>query len=73
MITRLLLAAVRNLLCLAGRAPAPESAALAALADAELADFAFCPRQQRPTAHAMREDGSRRCWDCGHETHGRTR
>lgn len=69
--TRLLFA-VRDLFRLTVRAPALEPAALAAPADAELADFAYCSRQQRPTAHAMRADGSRRCWDCGLETHGRT-
>lgn len=36
----------------------------------DVLDFDLCPREQRTRPHAMREDGSRRCWECGHETAG---
>ncbi|MFJ7489755.1 hypothetical protein ACIQZB_00590 [Streptomyces sp. NPDC097727] len=66
---------VRELL--AGPAPAPAFApnglALTALwldGRADLADFDDCPREKRRTPHAIRADGSRRCFRCGHETPG---
>jgi hypothetical protein len=63
-----LLAAVRGRLHPTGAEPFHEIPA-----DADLADFDTCPREQRTTAHAISADGSRRCWNCGHETPGRTR
>ncbi|MYX33456.1 MULTISPECIES: hypothetical protein [unclassified Streptomyces] len=38
--------------------------------DADSNDFEQCQREGRRTPHAMRGDGSRRCWNCGHETAG---
>lgn len=35
---------------------------------AEVLECASCPCCGRITAHAMRRDGSRRCWTCGTET-----
>ncbi|MEU1180569.1 hypothetical protein ABZ464_23505 [Streptomyces sp. NPDC005820] len=59
----------------AGPAPAPASSVLAlpalwAEGHADIADFADCPREKRRTPHAMRADGSRKCFRCGHETPG---
>jgi hypothetical protein len=57
----------------AGPAPAPSVLALPALwaeGRADIADFADCPREQRRTPHAMRADGSQKCFRCGHETPG---
>ncbi|MDX3067289.1 hypothetical protein PV518_34830 [Streptomyces sp. ND04-05B] len=54
-------------------APAPPVMALPALwraGSADIADFAHCPREKRRTPHAMRADGSRLCFRCGHETQG---
>jgi hypothetical protein len=31
-------------------------------------EFARCPAEQRTTFHAIRRDGSRRCWTCAHES-----
>ena len=40
------------------------------LADGEIdgADFAYCPRQDRVTAHSLHTDGSQSCIDCTHTT-----
>lgn len=57
----------------AGPAPAPNEPAPPALwlqGRADLADFDDCPRQNRRTPHAIRADGSRQCFSCGHETPG---
>lgn len=56
----------------AGPAPAPLMAlpALWAEGRADIADFDNCPREKRRTPHAMRADGSRQCFCCGHETPG---
>jgi hypothetical protein len=59
----------------AGPAPAPARPVLAlpalwAQGRADIADFDDCPREKRRTAHGMRADGSRKCFDCGHETPG---
>lgn len=37
-------------------------------AEADVADYAHCPAEGRRTPHALRSDGSRRCWSCRHET-----
>ncbi|MET7695832.1 hypothetical protein ABZT06_49635 [Streptomyces sp. NPDC005483] len=52
--------------------PAPFAYALPALFEgrADIADFDDCPREKRRTPHAMRADGSRKCFRCGHETPG---
>lgn len=66
-----LYARVRELL--AGPAPAPNGPALIALwldGRADLTDFDDCPRENRRTPHAIRVDGLRRCFCCGHETPG---
>ena len=34
----------------------------------EANDFALCPDEQRVTFHALRTDGSRRCWTCSATT-----
>ncbi|MEH0579017.1 MULTISPECIES: hypothetical protein [Streptomyces] len=51
---------------------APSVLALPALfaGRADIADFDDCPREKRRTPHAMRADGSRQCFRCGHETPG---
>ncbi|MFE2424856.1 hypothetical protein [Streptomyces hokutonensis] len=59
----------------AGPAPAPAPSvsllpALWAEGSADIADFDDCPREKRRIAHAMRADGSRQCFRCGHETPG---
>ncbi|CAM5481814.1 MULTISPECIES: hypothetical protein [Streptomyces] len=60
----------------AGPAPAPAPQppsplpALWAAGHLDIADFSDCPRENRRTPHAMRADGSRRCFRCGHETPG---
>ncbi|KUN37756.1 hypothetical protein AQJ30_15860 [Streptomyces longwoodensis] len=56
----------------AGPAPAPLPALErpAPIEGADIADFDTCPRENRRTPHAMRADGSRRCFRCGHETPG---
>jgi hypothetical protein len=36
--------------------------------DLEENEFAFCPAEERTTFHAVRADGSRRCWTCQTET-----
>jgi len=33
-------------------------------------DFAHCPAEQRTTFHAIRRDGSRRCWTCNFDSPG---
>ncbi|MEH0402935.1 hypothetical protein ACFY7V_03850 [[Kitasatospora] papulosa] len=33
-------------------------------------DYAICPAERRTTPHALRADGSRRCWQCHHTTAG---
>jgi hypothetical protein len=38
--------------------------------EVEANDFAFCPAEQRTTFHALRVDGSRRCWTCNSESAG---
>jgi hypothetical protein len=34
----------------------------------EANDFAYCPAEERTTFHAIRSDGSRRCWTCNSES-----
>lgn len=34
----------------------------------EANEFARCPAEERTTFHAIRSDGSRRCWTCNSET-----
>ncbi|MFF5655277.1 hypothetical protein [[Kitasatospora] papulosa] len=63
-----LLAAVRGRLHPAGAEPVHEIPA-----DAEPVDYDHCPREQRRRPHAFSDDGSRRCFECGHTTPGRTR
>ncbi|MDN3056916.1 hypothetical protein PH213_20645 [Streptomyces sp. SRF1] len=57
-----------------GRAHEParnvELAALLERGEADALDYDYCPREQRTQPHALRADGSRRCWACGHETAG---
>lgn len=36
--------------------------------EVEANDFLFCPAERRTTFHAVRVDGSRRCWTCACET-----
>lgn len=36
--------------------------------EVEANDFAYCPDEARTTFHAIRTDGSRRCWTCTCET-----
>lgn len=36
----------------------------------EANDFALCPAEERTTFHAIRSDGSRRCWTCAFDTAG---
>ncbi|UQA95725.1 hypothetical protein [Streptomyces halobius] len=43
---------------------------LFAAGEIDATDFDLCPREQRIRPHAIRADGSRRCWECGHETAG---
>lgn len=44
-----------------------DEAALALVVQgADVATFAYCPRQKRRTAHAVSE-GASRCFDCGFE------
>ncbi|MET7809839.1 hypothetical protein ABZT26_03130 [Streptomyces sp. NPDC005395] len=69
---RSLLAALRRRLqpdpALPVVAPSYDEASLAlAIEDADVVAFAHCPRQQRRTAHALSDDGGRRCFDCGFE------
>ncbi|WP_405960758.1 hypothetical protein OG235_27725 [Streptomyces sp. NBC_00024] len=33
--------------------------------EVEANDFDWCPEEQRTRFHALRTDGSRRCWTCG--------
>lgn len=76
-----LFAVLRSLV--AGHRPAAPAALTAPLAepapwpagleDAELVDFATCPREQRRRPHAIGSDGAARCFQCGHTTSGRTR
>lgn len=34
----------------------------------EANDFEYCPAEERTTFHAIRGDGSRRCWTCNCES-----
>lgn len=43
---------------------------MGAVDDADSTDFDQCQHEGRRTPHAMRGDGSRQCWSCGHETAG---
>ena len=36
--------------------------------EVEANDFEYCPAEGRTTFHAIRTDGSRRCWTCTCET-----
>lgn len=38
--------------------------------EVECNGFEFCPAEQRTTFHAIRRDGSRRCWTCSCESQG---
>lgn len=43
---------------------------LLAAGEVDVLDFDHCRREQRTRPHALHADGSRRCWNCGHETAG---
>ncbi|MGO4747775.1 hypothetical protein AB4212_03915 [Streptomyces sp. 2MCAF27] len=45
-------------------------AALLADGEADATDYDHCPREQRTQPHAFRVDGTKCCWNCGHETAG---
>ena len=36
--------------------------------EVEAHDFEYCPAEQRTRFHALRTDGSRRCWTCACES-----
>jgi hypothetical protein len=36
--------------------------------EVEVNDDLWCPTEQRPRFHAVRRDGSARCWTCGTES-----
>ncbi len=36
--------------------------------EVEANEFEYCPAEQRTTFHAVRRNGSRRCWTCNCET-----
>lgn len=45
-------------------------AARIACGDVDALEYALCPAERRTTPHALRADGSRRCWECHHITTG---
>ncbi|MGW2075062.1 hypothetical protein ACWCPK_42750 [Streptomyces sp. NPDC001953] len=53
-----------------GRRPALQPFAAFDAGQADAAEFHHCPAENRVTAHAVRADGTRRCWDCDHTTAG---
>lgn len=49
---------------------ADDVVALVESGQADGCDFFLCPGEQRRRPHAVRVDGSRVCWSCGHDTPG---
>lgn len=47
-----------------------ELAARLAGGEVDVLEYALCPAERRTTPHALRADGSRRCWQCEHTTAG---
>ncbi|MGW3735206.1 hypothetical protein [Streptomyces sp. NPDC005148] len=45
-------------------------AELEELGEVDAVDFDLCPSEQRHRPHAIQADGSRTCWNCGHNTPG---